>query len=93
MAGTWELSSAECLLIRDEVVTFRNSKNSKFIVTNCTFLFTWCSGVSSLHDNVPVNIPSSIKTLLGKVGMEELEGPAQSSDLNATGHLLDKLKF
>lgn len=41
------------------------------------------------HDNVPMR---SIKTWIGKVGVEELKWPAQSSEVRPTEHLWDELE-
>ncbi|MCJ8748914.1 hypothetical protein PDJAM_G00170120 [Pangasius djambal] len=44
------------------------------------------------HDDAPVHKASSMKTWCVKVGVEELECPAQSPDLNPTEHLCDELE-
>ncbi|MCJ8743348.1 hypothetical protein PDJAM_G00093060 [Pangasius djambal] len=44
------------------------------------------------HDDAPVHKASSMKTWCVKVGVEELEGPAQIPDLNPTEHLWDELE-
>lgn len=41
------------------------------------------------RDNAPVRKASSRKTWRVKVGVEELEGSAQSADLNPTQHRLN----
>ncbi|MCJ8750102.1 hypothetical protein PDJAM_G00194860 [Pangasius djambal] len=45
------------------------------------------------HDDAPVHKASSMKTWCVKVGVEELQCPAQSPDLNPTEHLWDELEL
>ncbi|MCI4395828.1 hypothetical protein PGIGA_G00196500 [Pangasianodon gigas] len=47
---------------------------------------------SNKHDSAPVHKVSSMKTWFVKVGVEELEYPAQSPDLSHTDHLWDELE-
>lgn len=43
------------------------------------------------HHSTPVHKVSSMKTCFAEVGVEELERPAQSSDLYLTEHLWEEL--
>ena len=44
------------------------------------------------HDNAPVSKPRSIQKWFVEIGVEELDRPAQSPDLNPVGHLCDELE-
>ena len=44
------------------------------------------------HDNAPVHKTRSMQTLFVKIGVEELDWPAHSPDLNPVEHLWDELE-
>ena len=50
---------------------------------DCLFLFQ--------HDNVPVHKARSIEKWFLEIGVEELNWPAQSPDLNPKDHIWDEL--
>lgn len=47
----------------------------------------------SQHNSASVHKISSKKARLAKIGVEELECPAQSPDCNLTNHLWDELEL